>query len=489
VDQDTKEMLDKAKKAPVSVEPEQKPEETTLPSEPSKVAPVTGTVVNRAPFHKQKKIIIAAVVSVLLLGGILWFLLSKDGPTSQTTQDSSQAVTLLGTAVALIDGDAEMSSDSMEWAPLTQDSTVAEGSSIRTSASGRVVINLDDGSAVRINNGSTVTFTSLAANDVKIANENGEVYTRVVESDRAFNVTVGDESYTALGTAYKTVNRDSIRGVEVYQSEVSVKTAGQKISEGKRYYQANPTPELDKQISDIPVDQLQKDTFLQWNLDQDKKSDEFKDKLGYFTTLEKTPAPAAATPAPSPTAGIVLSGSKTEKGVSLSWKVTGLAVSKGFKVVKGTATNPTLGKQDATFVDASVRSMTWKLSDGKTYHFRVCIYNSDGSCTNYSNNIVVTAPSYSTSSSEPTGSLTLSHVAGSTVSWTLNGSAPYGLKLVWSTSPGPAYPGANVKFYDGESNSSATFQGDSGQKYYIRVCMFYESTCKNYSNEIEVTLP
>lgn len=482
-------MLNKVKDAPASVEPEHKPEETMPIPESTTAAPVTKTVTQNVPFYKQKKVLIAAAAFVLLVGVASWFLLSKDQPTPQTTQDSSQAVTLLGTAVALIDGDAEISSDAMEWVPLTQDSTVEEGTSIRTSANGRVVINLDDGSAVRINNGSTITFTSLASNDVKIANENGEVYTRVVESDRAFNVTVGDESYTALGTAYKTVNRDSIRGVEVYQSEVSVKTADQKISEGKRYYQANPTPELDKKISDIPVDQLQKDTFLQWNLDQDKKSDEFKDKLGYFTTLEKTPAPAATAPAPSPTAGIVLSGSKSDKGVSLSWKVTGLAASKGFKVVKGTATNPTFGKQDATFVDASVRSMTWKLSDGKTHHFRVCIYNTDGSCTNYSNNISVTAPTYSTSSTMPTGSLALSHVSGNTVAWTLNGSAPYGLKLVWSTSAGPTYPGANVKFYDGESTSSATFEGDSGQKYYIRVCMFYESTCKNYSNEIEVTLP
>lgn len=89
---------------------------------------------------------------------------------------------------------------------------------------------------------------------------------------------------------------------------------------------------------------------------------------------------------------------------------------------------------------------------------------------------------------QPTGSLNLQHVSGANVAWTLNGNAPYGLKLVWSTSPGPVYPGASAKYFSGASTTSATIEAGAGS-YYVRVCMYYEGKCMNYSNEIFITVP
>lgn len=437
--------------------------------------------------HKRMAIT-SGVVGVALVG-ILGYVVLQSEPAANQIPAASQRL-LMGAETIVADGGAEYSTDGKTWSALKPAQKLDEGHKVKTAADGRVVINLDDGSAVRVNNSSSITLTSLAGNKIQITNDSGEVYTRVVASDRTFSVQVGKESYVALGTAYKTINRDTTKGVEVYHSQVSVKTAAQKVGEGKRFFQAHATADIDQKITDIPLDQLQKDAFLQWNLEQDKKSQDFKDKLGYLGTLEKTPAPAPEAPPapikPGATAGINLTGSAYDKGVKLSWTVTGLSVGKGFKIVKGLTANPTYGKDDGAFVDAASRSYSWSIKDGKTYNFRICIYNGD-TCTSYSNNIKVTAPYVAPT--PPSGNLNLQPVSGTTVSWTLSGSAPEGLKLVWSTTPGPTYPGSSVKFYDGASNAYATFTGDAGSTYYLRVCMYYDGGCVNYSNEITVVLP
>lgn len=89
---------------------------------------------------------------------------------------------------------------------------------------------------------------------------------------------------------------------------------------------------------------------------------------------------------------------------------------------------------------------------------------------------------------QPTGSLSLQHVSGTNVAWALNGSAPYGLKLVWANGSGPVYPGSSAKYFNGASTTSANIDAGAGS-YYVRVCMYYEGKCMNYSNEIYITVP
>jgi hypothetical protein len=471
---------------PVAEVPQEEPDELQVPLEPEQPVVPAAT-----PFYKRKPVLIAAAVLLVLgVGAALWLTVFSK-PAAAPQQSAVQKQSLLGATATVVDGTAEASTNNTTWTVLKADTTLQQGTYIRTNETGRVVVTLDDGSAVRVNSNSTVRLASLATTSVVVHNLAGEVYTRVVKSERSFSVGVGDESYVALGTAYKTINTETVKGVEVYESQVKAKTAKQDVPEGKRYYQVTPTAELSKKVADIPLDQLQKDDFLKWNLEHDKKATEFKDKLGYLATLEKTPAPAPApaptpVPAPTPAAGISLSGKATSTGVSLSWKLTGVSATKGFKILKSKTTDPTYGKSDGTYVsDSAARSYNWTIKDGKTYYFRICTYTGDA-CTNYSNSVKLTTPYVAPT--PPTGTLSLVHNGGNSFGWTLNGSAPYGHKLVWSTSPGPTYPGSNAKFYDKGSTTSATIDADSGS-YYVRVCMYYEGACMNYSNEVSVTIP
>ncbi len=450
---------------------------------------------------RKRRVLFASLILVCLAlatGGVLYTTLFR---SNQQAAIDKKASSLLGAEARVVDGIAEYSTDNINWKVLKAGGELAQGAYVRTVNDGRVVVALDDGSAIRINGTSIVRLTSLSANDVVISNESGEVYTRVVKSDRKFSVVVGDETYLSLGTAYKTVNKPDQKGVEVYESEVMANLAKQKVGEGKRFFQISGSADLVNKVTDIPLDQLEKDAFLQWNLTQDTQSTEFKEKLGYLKKLQEkqttqTPAESpkpAPTPAPSQTAAsFKLSGVKTDTGVKLSWTISGISVTKGFKVLKSLTENPVLGSSDGAYVsDSAARSHQFTVKDGKTYHFRVCVYNGSG-CSHYSNNVAVTAPQAAAPPAQPTGSLNLMHTGGNNFGWFLSsgGSVPYGLKLVWSTSPNPTYPGSYAKFYSETSTTSATLNDTtSGQTYYVRVCMYYEGGCINYSNEVSAVMP
>ena len=207
----------------------------------------------------------------------------------------------------------------------------------------------------------------------------------------------------------------------------------------------------------------------------------------------ETPAPAPKpTPVPTPVVSkkpvLSLKGVKVTKGIQFTWEVANISVTKGYKLVGGKTANPVYPGNDASYIsDPAARSYTWGLKDGKTYHFRICVYNGSG-CSYYSNDITVTAPYVAPT--PPSGSLALSAGAGSTVTWTLDGSAPYGYKLIWTPSPGtPSYPGGGSAAYHEKSATNGTISGDSGTTYNARICAYYEGTCGFYSNQIQITLP
>lgn len=450
-----------------------------------------------SPKKSRKKLAIGsslAVVGVACIG--VWTLLHDKQPEiANTSSDTAQKVTLMGADIALIDGTAQVSNNGNDWQALAAGDTATQGMYYRTDDDSRLVVNLDDGSAIRLNSSSTVRLDSLDVTNVVVTNVEGEAYARLVKSDRTFSVKAGDETYTALGTAYSTLNTNETKGVEVYESTVKLTKADVDVSEGKYYYTDAKDAKDEDKLGTISAKQLQNDEFIKWNYTQDKKNKEFKDDLGYLVKIDEktddeTKDDDKQKEETESAGGISLSGSKYDTGVKLTWSVKGVSASKGFKVLKSNYANPVFGKDgtDATYLsDSSARSFAWTLKDGKTYHFRVCTYTGDG-CNNYSNDVAVTAPKVSGSdSSGPSGSVLLQQKYDNKVKWTLTGSAPDGYKLVWSKSPNPTYPGDDARYYN-EGSSIGEINENSGT-YYVRVCLYKSDYgCKIYSNQIVVNL-
>lgn len=369
-------------------------------------------------FTSKKQAVIAAVMAGVLVlgGGAAAFALLYQAPVPEAqVADTTQVkqVAKMGVAVTLVDGAAEYQRGAGAWQALTDDSQLKEGDAVRT-ADGRVVLTLDDGSALRLDANTNVTLTSLVATDVKIAQTGGTAYSRVVPSERSYTVTVDGAEYKALGTAFSTINHTDEKGVQVYQSSVKVKGVTDAVTEGKQYFKASADAALKDKVTDINLDTAAENEFLQWNLGEDEKVDTFKSKLGVLPKVkeraeQKAKEQEEATEKEKTTKkdgkneqkDKVTRGSitATAQGTTVNWTYSGKAV-HGYKLVYSKNTDtPTFGSDNAIYY-SDPASTNGKLSnkDGLpsgTYWVRICAYTAGSEsepCVDYSNTVNVQKP-------------------------------------------------------------------------------------------------
>lgn len=417
--------------------------------------------------------------------------------------------------LSLVSGKVEKSENSTEWVSLKAGDDIKQGEYVRVSGEGKAIVTLDDGSAVRLDSDTRIALTSLDPKNILITNEKGEVYTRVVKADRQFVVKIGDESFQAMGTAYKTLNEEKVKAVFVYESTVKAIRKNVDVAEGKKLYEENQDEtSLQGKVLEISKDEIAKDEFVQWNKEQDLKSDDFKNDMGVLiseganknvseqqTTEDQTEESDGQTSnnqrsennsSPSnaqPTGGdIYLTGVATSNGVSLTWSLSNLDTSNGFKLVRSISAYPIYPGNDYVYLSSgSSRSYNWQISDGKVYHFRVCQYDGAGKCLVYSNDITITTPFVATG----VNSINLSG-SGVNISWSVNGYSAKGFKVVWSKNSKPTYPTRSTDQFHYLSSPNATsdtisaFSGSG--TYHVRVCEYLGGSCGKYSNEITVNL-
>lgn len=437
------------------------------------------------------------LVVILILAGAGWYFF-KTPKTPVGDQTDVTKIALLGAEIAMAEGAVEYKEANGEWKRAVANTVLKEGDSVEVVGTGKAVINFDDGSAVRLNNNSSLTLNSLDPAHVVVLNDKGDVYARVVKSDtRTFEVKAGTVTYQSLGTAYQTLNQEKLKGVEVYESKVKVLGVTDKeilVDQGNKYYLVNASDKkVEKVIAKIDVKTLSKDEFVSWNKKEDLKVEEFKDEMGVLVI--SAPTSTAVAEPKTETPGIVLTGYSAADGIKLSWKVSGIDVSRGFKIVKSLEMNPVYPGNDYIYLDnSSARSYLWEMGDGKTYYFRVCQYLG-GSCGKYSNNLKLKAPPSnieSGSNEQAVTSISVSSAGGGAVSWTINGYSSQGFKVVWSKNAHPTYPTRDGDQYQYLSEPSARrttledFDGDGA--YYVRVCEYLGGSCGKYSNEIQVNL-
>ena len=401
-------------------------------------------------------------------------------PVESTTQER---VTTLGATIALTEGIAELSEDGETWIIATGGESLSQSDYVRTKDNSRAIILFDDGSVARLDNNTELWLSSLETTGLEVTLVSGQVYSRVVESEKlAFTVVTGNERYESLGTAYKTSTDGLDDVLEVYQSEVKVSSQDKDVSEGNKYDTKS------KEVAAIDLTDLDNDEFAQWNKQKDTESEEFKDKLGVLKDRE-APAPALA-PTPSVESGISLTAAEVSDGVALSWSLRGLSSQQGFKVVRSsTDSTPTLGENDAQYVgDPLSRSRLWVSEKGGAHFYRVCIYF-EGSCSNYSNVVKATSPA-KVVTPVISGGVTLA-INNKDISWSLTGgNAPHGYKVLLSTSPSPVYPADSI-LYSGAT--SAKLPEKPAGTYYVRICKFTNGSqsegCIDYSNQVEYVVP
>ncbi|MFA6321990.1 MAG: FecR family protein [Candidatus Buchananbacteria bacterium] len=427
--------------------------------------------------------------------------------TPDTTNQQDQEVPQkLGAQIVWIEGVVEYQKGNNAWMRAENNLELEAGDSIETFSNGRVIINLDDGSALRLNYNTKVTLTSLEPNHIVITNQNGTIYNRIAKSERIYEITDGQIVYQSLGTAYQVVNTDKQQGVEVFESKVKVVKSDKTeltIDQGSKYYEKNQINKSEeKKIVKLDTKALAEDKFVVWNKEEDKKVSDYADQMGVLsddkeTASEvKTEADKNSEPQMAPAeTSIILTGSVASDGLNFSWKVSNVNVDNGFKLVRSTEINPVYPGNDYQYLtNAATRSYKWKMSDGQTYYFRICQYLG-GKCGKYSNNVKLTAPKKVTEATETEGDVTSITLSGShdgQVSWKTNGYSEQGFKIVWSKISNPTYPCRESDQYqylsDPAANSATLSAFDGEGSYYVRVCEYLGGKCGIYSNQITINL-
>ncbi len=516
------------------------------------------------------------VAIVLALGAILLFNKSKNTPT-----EIRQKSTEIGANLTYFEGNVEYF-DGGSWKPATDEIDLYSNYGVRTASDSKIIVTLDDGSVLRLDENSELALTSLNPDHIVITNVTGSLYSRVVKAEREFEVLVDEYNLKSLGTAYKTINNDDIKAVEVYHSEVEIKgmDSAQNIlvAQGNKFYLYNAqNPEEVGKLIEVNPEEIKQDEFVMWNKEQDEVVNDFKSQMGVLFDLippsltvteptdgskttnesilikgntengakvlvngleavntngsfeysfalnlgangvkvesidqagnktivnmtitreEKAPTTTPKPTNPPTTSKITLYGTKVDGGISFTWNVQNVSTPNGFKLVKSESANPVYPGNDYQYLsDASARSHTWSIKDGKTYHFRVCQYI-DGKCGVYSNDITVTAPIGPTATPKPTQepvtSISLSSTGGTGVNWSVVGYSDAGFKLVWSKTSNPTYPTRATDKYDYLSSPSARSgiidAFDGAGIYFVRVCEYVGGVCGVYSNQIQVNL-
>ena len=410
---------------------------TTVPADSSQVpeeqvAPVAPVVTAPKKSRRKKFVLIGSVATVALLAGgaATALLINPTKPSAQSNvsaPETQKKIAKMGVAVTLVDGVAEYMHGDGAWQTLTADSQLKEGDSIRT-ADARVVLTFDDGSALRLDANTGVRLESLVATNVKVAHTVGTTYSRVVPSERGYTVTVDGTEYKAMGTAFATTSDSEEKGVQVYQSSVKVKGVDGTVGEGKQYYSASADAARKAKVTDINIDTAAENEFLQWNLGEDEKQQQFKEKLGVLPQVrqraeekakqneaerikreqeialkakqeaerkaaeEKKKKEAKNSEKTLVTRGTMTATANNGK---ISWTYSGKAI-YGYKLVYSkTNSTPTFGTDNAVYYGSqtdSTGTLPTKDIPKGTYKIRVCAYTAGSEndpCVDYSNVVTI----------------------------------------------------------------------------------------------------
>lgn len=431
-------------------------------------------------------LIILSILFVLVIGGSLsafyYFqsvnknLIATDTPQVSPTPFTFKAKVqyLTGSVYKIIDD---------RRIEVLENDILNEGDIIETDKDSRLVLSLDEGSVLRIDEESKLTLSLLTSPLSTINQESGFIFYRVNKDEaHKFEVVAGDVKIESLGTAYSVENKDEVK-VKVFENKVKVlaQNSEKEVEQNREWVKST------NQIQNINQNELAKNEFYTWSLSEEG--------LKLTPTPAPTKTPVAKDKEETQTGSYIkLSGIATSEGVKLQWKVVGLDISKGFKVVKNLSGSPVYPGDDAQFIGAENSFYLWQLTDGKTWHFRVCQYQ-DGKCGVYSNEITVTANGSSSSGENSVSSITLTtnkvDDSSAKLIWSVEGSSSKGYKVLWSTNQNPVFPTRDGDWYvyltDPGSRNYLIGELESGKTYYFRVCEYLGGSCGTYSNQTSLS--
>lgn len=412
-------------------------------------------------------------------------------------------------------------SESGGWKSVTVGLSVEENMDVRVIGSGRAIVNLDDGSSIRVGDDALIKLASLNPANILVEQTQGVVFHRVEPLDREYRVTLGEQEIRSLGTAFQTFETEEVKGVSVYESAVEVEKGEEKetVEEGKKWYFEHTEEERKEKAIDLTQKEIEEDDFVAWNKEVEK--DEPVEKKGF---LEETSF-----------GQVDMNVEVLKEGIKVRFEQKGGNETGSFRVY---ATNTVSQERLEGVIDRVGRQgeYLFAVRDGQRYEVSVCSYNGfECVITSSQASVVAKEPAPAVEAkpeaqkqpvtekkveekvetekkdtsvkeneknqkkdggnewTKPVGegNVSLSNVTASgqdlTATWSLAGSAPQGYKVVYSkTSSNPTY-GVDESRYTAESGAtSLTISWLPAGVYNVRVCRYTGDGCEGYSQVMSV---
>ncbi len=185
---------------------------------------------------------------------------------------------------------------------------------------------------------------------------------------------------------------------------------------------------------------------------------------------------------------IILTGKLLDQTVSLAWETKNIPDFKEFKILQGSAINPTFPNAPFHTVAKTLTNDEWTNLEKAKYFFRVCVLNNEGKCLIYSNNFEISTSSKITS----TAGITLTTSVKADIvelKWVLTKDVnpSEGFKTIISQNKNPVYPGSSYHSLSSNERSDLWKKLSPGT-YYFRVCLLKNNACEKYSDNTKAVI-
>lgn len=458
---------------------------------------VFGRIIAKYKRLKKKNrniVLIASLTSILLLVGIWAVLFSRHSKTNFDQQLSSNqsAVTNIENAPAMEaklsyeEGTVEYKDDKGSWLDPAKNQELSVNYGVRTlGSSSKAIIELADGSEIRLDANTEILFNSLTESRVAITQNGGYAYNRVVSStDRIYVISTKDAQYQSEGTAFMTVYSGDEQSVEVYQGNISETNYDAKISDGEKFIaKSKVDPSKTRNKEKLDIETIKKNEFVMWNRQQDSSKDKFKSLLGFLSDIDGPSIEISEPTAGSTiefesdsTIGTVDIKGKTEKGATLTVQSKSTSGSSPIPV----EVNADDGSFDTGLISAPFGNSVFELVATDKVGNKTALnvtYNLKKKSATSQKGIVLEIDDSDTDKLK--------------LSWGLVGiTAPDGLKLLYQKGSSPQYPDDIKETIAGTKTTLSIDKSSfsSGKTYYFVICRYNKSsdTCDILSNEVEI---
>jgi len=445
----------------------------------------------------DRNILLAGSLAAILL--IIGTVSIVAGSGSTETSTANEAVVVLEEEVSIktalisqVEGTLQAKDSDGQWADIAQGSTISEADALRTvGATSRSVVTFDNDTQLRLDANSEVYIESFTDERIVVHQLNGYTYNRVITSDQQYVIRTADAQYEALGTAFRASATGDEQSVEVFHDSVIETQSNTRASEGKKYTaKSNVDPSKDESLSDLDIEELKNDKFIQWNIALDRQNDLYKNDLGFLSDTEGPELSiishqngAVILLEPTANLGTIEIAGKTERGAKVTIENTTTTDNPKVEV-----TADSDGKFVSPVIQAAIGDVTFKIStrdragNETSLTLRVTFQRKSAAVVGETDGINL--------------SITVDETAGELQAfWVLMGSleAPDGYRLIYGTESTPEYPPSDdskSKYIPtGENIAIMTSEFKEDEAYYFRICIYdaEDDECTTYSEQVSAT--